>query len=83
MKTKSTKRKRTAARVAAVAAGSAAPAGPQEWMEMYTNLAVMASGKRRYLANYLRQTADALDKGMIAGFTGDANPVKGEWFANR
>ena len=54
-----------------------------ELNERHTAIAVMAEGKRKNIATYLRQVADSIDDGCISGFTGDTHPVLGKWFGMR
>jgi len=57
--------------------------GTPEWESMHVQLAVMVEGKRKETAAFLRRVADSIDRGCVAGMTGDASPVIGNWFTNR
>lgn len=50
---------------------------------MHTTVAVMVSGKRRHIAEFLRGVARSIDMGCTSGISGDASQVRGEWLGSR
>lgn len=63
-------------------ASSPSPGSP-EWAAMHTTVAVMVSGKRRHIAEFLRGVARSIDMGCTSGISGDASQVRGEWLGSR
>lgn len=50
---------------------------------MHNVVSVMVEGRRKHIAKYLRDVADAIDMGCTSGMTGDANPARGRWIGLR
>lgn len=82
---KSPRPKKAASGALAVGAGSDSSPSPSspEWAEMHNVVSVMVEGRRKHIAQYLRQVADAIDMGCTSGMTGDANPARGRWIGLR
>lgn len=84
MTTKKQPKRKAAARstLAGGSDSSPAPSSP-EWAEMHNVVSVMVEGRRKHIAQYLRQVADSIDMGCTSGMTGDANPARGRWIGLR